>query len=145
VTAAFGYLQFRITRSQRDIARDKLKFDLFASQYERRAAVYEATRTFLADVFDDKISEATIKTYGLRTLDAKFLFYDDPSLHKYLATVRSRVAMWHHAKTSLETTQSSDERKEFARIAAEHLNWITQQGDENSGFDVKFIPFLVYR
>ena len=140
VTAAFGYLQLRIARSQRDIAQNKLALDWFALQYDKRAAVYEATRTFLADVFDKRMSEAAIRAYGLRTLDAKFLFHDDPSLHQYLATIRDRVAMWHGAKTSAEAEQSSDEKKEFERIAAEHLNWITQQG---ATFDVKFAPFLV--
>ena len=48
--------------------------------------------------------------------------------------------MWHGAKTSAEAEQSSDEKREFERIAAEHLNWITQQG---ATFDVKFAPFLV--
>jgi hypothetical protein len=111
VTTVFGCIQFGIARSQRDIAQDKLKLDWFALQYDRRATVYEATRTFLGDVFDDKISEAAIKTYGLRTLDAKFLFHDDPSLHQYLATIRDRVAMWHHAKMKAETENQAMERR----------------------------------
>jgi hypothetical protein len=143
VTGGFGYLQLRIARSQRDIAQDKLKLDWFALQYDKRVAVYEATRSFLKDVFDGKISEAAINGYGLHTLDAKFLFYDDPSLHEHLTTIRNNVAAWHDAKMKAGTEQSSDKKKEFERIAAEQLNWITQQGHESSGFDVKFIPFLV--
>lgn len=140
VTTAFACFQLRITRSQRDIAQDKLALDWFALQYDRRAAVYEATRKFLADVFAGGMSEAAIHAYGLRTLDAKFLFHDDPSLHQYLATIRERVAMWLSAKTSAEAEHSRDEKREFERITAEHLNWITQQG---TAFDVKFGPFLV--
>lgn len=144
VTGVFAYLQFRIARAQRDIAHDKLKFDTFDRQYERRAAIFQETRTFLRDAFLGSISEEKIMAYGLRALDAKFLFYDDPTLHKYLAEIRTRVAMWHHAETSAKTAQSSDERKEYEKIAAEQSNWIRQQGDDAAGFDVRFIPFLVY-
>jgi hypothetical protein len=144
VTGVFAHLQFRVARGQRDIAHEKLKFDAFDRQYERRAAIYQETRTFLREVFVGNISDEKIMSYGLRALDAKFLFYDDPVLHKYLAEVRTRVSMWHDAKTSAKTAQSDDERNAFEGIAIEQLNWIRQQGDDTAGFDVRFLPFLVY-
>jgi hypothetical protein len=143
VTGVFAYLQFRITRAQRDIAQDKLKFDAFDRQYERRAAIYEATRTFLRDTYLGNISEVTIMAYGLHALDAKFLFHDDPALHKYLAEIRSRVGMWHDAKISAKTAQSSDEKRAFEDIETAQLNWIRQQGVRipiQSGQGFRFDP-----
>jgi hypothetical protein len=151
VTGVFAYLQYRIAKSQRDIAhsqrdiaQNKLNFDAFDKQYDRRVAVYRATRTFLSDVYDGNISEQTIKAYGLQALDAQFLFYDDPALYAYLKTIRDKVAMWHHAKMSADTLQAGDEKDEYARVAAEHLKWIQRQGGDYSSFDARFIPFLVY-
>jgi hypothetical protein len=143
VTGVFAYVQAGIAGAQKDIAREKLRSDVFDKNYERRIAIYEATRTFLADVFEDKVSEATVKSYGLRALDAKFVFYEDADLPKYLMRIRGEVAMWYDAKMSAEKTQSSDEKKKFESSAAEHLSWIIQQGDDTAGFDAKFIPFLV--
>jgi hypothetical protein len=128
-------------RQQMVIARDKLQHDIFYRKYERRVAVYEATRKFLADVFEN-ISEDEILTYGLCTLDAQFLF--DDKLYRYLREIHWRVAAWNHARLSIEKS-SGQEKAEFERIKNEHSNWIIQQGDEQTGFAAKFAPFLVHR
>jgi hypothetical protein len=52
------------------IANEKLQFDAFHRQYERRVAVYEATREFLASAFHGNISEDALRAYRLHTLEA---------------------------------------------------------------------------
>jgi hypothetical protein len=66
-----------IAARQAVIADDRLRLDTFERQYERRIAVYEATRKILEDV--GNISEDDIKKYGLMMLSAEFLF-DDKTL-----------------------------------------------------------------
>ncbi len=139
IIAAFGAW---IAARQMLIAHDKLQRDAFEKLYDRRVVVYEATRKYLADVFIGNISENEIRAYGLKTLDAQFLF--DDSLHNYLKEVRFRVTAWSHAKLSVEKETSSNEKDEYKKIMSDHLNWIIQQGDERTGFATGFIPFLKY-
>jgi hypothetical protein len=102
--------------------------------------VYEATRNILASVYLQSISEDDIRVYGLRTLDAKFLF--DDQLYRYLSEIHQRVAVWNDAKSHAEHSPPGDEEDEFERIQNENLNWIRQQGGEESGFASKFESFL---
>jgi hypothetical protein len=96
----------------------------------------------LADVYHGNICEDEIRAYGLKMLDAQFLF--DDGLHKYLKEVCFRVTAWSHANSSVEREPPGDERKKFKRIRDEQLKWINQQGDEQTGFAVNFTPFLKY-
>ena len=103
---------------QAAIARDKLEHDVFYRLYDRRVAVYEATRKFLADVFHGNITEDDIQAYGLLTLDAQFLF--DEELYLYLKEIRQRVAAWRQAKWLSELEPPSAEKGAFADIARLH-------------------------
>jgi|SRR5271155_1966186 len=141
VIAGFGTL---IAASQMWIAREKLRLDAFDRLYNRRVAIYEATRTFLAAVFHDNISEDDIEDYGLKTSDAQFLF--DENLFNYLRGVHSRVTQWRKANCEAEKTEQAhhgDERDAFLRIGREQLKWITEQGDHR--FPLRFGKFIVYR
>jgi hypothetical protein len=97
----------------------------------------------LASVSHGEISDSEIKEFGLKALDAKFLFDND--LHKYLIQIRDRVHAWKNANSSLEQLPTSSARHEWLRIKNEAMQWIIEQGDDRTGFDVKFIPFLVYK
>jgi hypothetical protein len=68
----FAALGVWIAARQMLIANDKLRLDSFDRQYERRFAVYEVTRGILEQVFRRNISEADMRSYGLRALDAQF-------------------------------------------------------------------------
>jgi len=133
----------RVDRRQMVIADEKLKLDAFDRQYDRRVAVYEATRKFLAEVYQNNISTEKIQVYGLCALDAKFLF--DADLYKYLTEIRHRLAAWSSAKPR-PTEFGSDKRSDnVKKIETENLKWINQQGDEQTGFDVRFMPFLMHK
>jgi hypothetical protein len=137
----FGTL---IAASQMWIAREKLRLDAFDRLYNRRVTIYEATRTFLAAVFHNNISEGDIEYYDLKTLDAQFLF--DETLSNYLREVHSRVVQWRKANFKAEQAEQAhqgDERDAFRRISGEQLKWITEQGDYR--FPLRFGKFLVYR
>jgi flagellar basal body-associated protein FliL len=138
VIATFGAW---IAACQMWIAREKLRLDAFDKQYNRRVAVYEATRTFLADVFHGNISDTNIREYSLKTLDAQFLF--NSNLSKYLNEVRDRVAAWNHADSAAEREPPGEQKIKYLTIRNEHLNWITEQGDQR--FPLRFEPFLVYK
>ena len=137
VVAGAGAL---IAYGQWKIARDRLRYDEFYRQYERRFAVYEATRKILAQVFVGGLSENEIRVFVLSTLDAKFLFND--KMAKYLAQIGLQIHTWQDADSSADKSPDGDEKDEHKRIRAEALNWIRQQGDEATGFDTKFRPFL---
>jgi hypothetical protein len=76
ITAAFGYVQFVLARSRRDIALDKLKFDL----YEKRYQVYVITKTMLeyqlgirdaGELTPEKIEELVVSMNQARFISRK--------------------------------------------------------------------------
>jgi hypothetical protein len=129
-----------IAARQMVIANDRLQMEEFQRLYSRRVKVYEETRTLLAKVFsDDGVSEVELRTFGLYALDAQFLFDDE--MYHYLKELRQRVA----SLTLVDSAQSdSAERSEYIRIRKENLDWIVKQGDEHSGFAIRFKPFLAH-
>lgn len=142
VIAAFGAW---IAARQMVIADEKLKLDAFDRQYARRITVYEATRKFLADVYGKNISDENIRIYRLCVLDAKFLFDDD--LYKYLSEICRRVTAWNSARShsSFGDFGKDNRSDDLKKVESENLNWINQQGDEQTGFDVRFRPFLMHK
>jgi hypothetical protein len=138
VAAAGGLIAW----AQMVIARDRFEIDAFDRQYVRRVAVYESTRQFLEGAIRGTLSESDIRAYGLRTLDAQFLF--DDGMYMYLRELCWRVTTWIDAKSSIEKLPPGEDREVQERIRAEQLDWIIKQGDESSGFATKFRPFLVY-
>lgn len=125
------------------IADGKLQLDTFERQYERRFAVYEATRKILGDVFRN-ISDDDIREYGLSMLSAEFIF--DHELWVYLKDIHSQVSAYNYAKSKVEHLPSigEAEKAEFQKLMKANLDWITQQGDERTGFSSRFRPFLSY-
>lgn len=140
-TALFGTW---VALRQMVIARKKLQLDEFYRQYDRRFAVYEATREFLASVYrgkdEDRISDSEIRAYTLCALSARFLF--DENLYKYLHELCFHVTAWNHAASEMESSKSDDTRNEYRKIKESHSAWIRAQGDEATGFSARFEPFL---
>jgi hypothetical protein len=87
IIALFGVW---IAARQMLIANEKVRLDAFNSQYERRFAVYDATRAILEKSIREGVSKADARNYGLRVLEARFLF-DDEELLKYLKDVQSHI------------------------------------------------------
>jgi hypothetical protein len=116
------------------IAYDKLQLDKFDKLYPKRVKVYEETRKILAQVFEGGVSESDLRAYDLTVLDAQFLF--DDAMYQYLRQIRQCIAelifMDAHPPPVYETRK------------AENLNWLIQQGDDHSGFAVRFRRFLEF-
>jgi hypothetical protein len=124
------------------IAWRRFQHDEFYNQYDKRFAVYAATRDFLAKGFQGQISEADIRAYGLHTLDAKFLFDDDGEMFKYLDSIRYHVAVWQDAESHLEGLRAGEDRDAWEGIRKENVEWIRAQ---DRPFDLNFGRFLKYR
>ena len=69
------------------IADEKLWFDIYSNQYEKRFAVYKATLEFLHNVFHSQITEDDLRSYGSQTLQAKIIF--DADMYEYLRDICS--------------------------------------------------------
>jgi hypothetical protein len=141
VAATIALLGAWVAASQMWIAREKLRIDVFDRQYNRRVAVYEATRILLSDVFHGIITDDMIRDFGFKTLDAKFLF--DNKMYEFLREVRNRVAMYVDAEAHALREPPGAEQNKYREIHASQLAWITAQGDQR--FPERFEPFLVYK
>jgi hypothetical protein len=132
-----------IAARQMLIADEKVWLDSFNSQWERRFAVYESTRSILEKCTREKISEADAHIYGLRALEGLFLFGDDDDVYKYLQDVHYHVSKLAHAE-SKSGIESEEERAKYRDMALGHMDWIKGQGfDDQTGIG-RFEPFLKY-
>ena len=129
-----------IAARQMVIANDRLQIDKFDRLYVKRVAVYEATRKILAQVFGSGVSENDLRAYGLVALDAQFLF--DDAMYQYLRQIRQRIAELN--LIDAQPTETLPSHDDYKKRKTENLNWLIAQGDEYSGFAVKFRPFLVH-
>lgn len=87
ITIAFAFTQANIARSQRDIALDKLKFDLF----EKRYAIYAATKQLLEHVVLihdlDKSEPTKIRSLYIALDESRFYF--PPEICRLLSDIQS--------------------------------------------------------
>jgi hypothetical protein len=130
-----------IAARQMLIADEKVWLDSFNSQYERRFAVYESTRSILEKSISQKISEVDARIYELRMLEGQFLFDDD--MYKYLQDIHFHVLGLAQAESKSEI-ESEEERAKYRDMALGHMDWIKGQGfDDQTGIG-RFEPYLKY-
>jgi len=123
------------------IADEKLKHDIFYRRYDRRLALYQATRAFLARAFQTDMSDLEEREFGLLALDAQFLF--DQELYHYLDEMRFRVSARRRASQRANAHPPGDERKASQKIEQQNLKWLIEQGDGATGLTARFMPYLV--
>lgn len=138
--AIVGIFTILISRQSARIAHDKLQQEVFDKQWEKRFAVYVATRDFLKGAHNNTISEIDAQTYGLRALEAQFLF--DKNMYNYLRELHFHGTVLSSTTLSIDHLPPGPDREAQEEIRSEHLAWIRQQGDEKAGFSIKFAPFL---
>lgn len=85
VTVFFNRRQVAIAATQRDIALDKLKHDVF----ERRYEIYISARSFMEDVLHqsdfEKIDNARIREFRVKLDEARFFF--GPDIRDYIGEI----------------------------------------------------------
>ena len=125
------------------MAEERMQFDKFERRWDKRFALYEATRDLLAIGFDETKSteeiKSAIKTYGLRVLESKFLL--DEEMYAYLRDVRREVETWRSEKLKAGQATDPDEKRAHEKLWRNSFTWITTQGTEE--FPEKFMKFLV--
>jgi hypothetical protein len=138
-----------ITMQQKWIAEEKLRRDVFESAYEKRFGVFEATTQLLGKVFSDqRVSETDIRTYGLRVIEARFLF--DEELFQYVKQVQYHVGNLQFARANLLRLKDNqfpadEEQQQYEEISKQALDWIIKQGDDASELSTRFEPYLKRR
>ena len=128
-----GYIAWR----QWQTNKDKLRLDY----YDRRFAVYVATRKFVANAFaNGNVAHEELRAYWVDTRQAKFLFNE--SIEAYLNEI-SNHARHLQAVQLLMKSQAPEERRKSAadEWAAEKI-WFA---DQHKVIDEKFRPFLQLR
>jgi hypothetical protein len=109
-------------------------------QYERRYAVYRATRALMDQAHRKLIPDETLNAFVAAQRDAAFLFDDE--VVAYLAEV-SRHARYLRGITQLmEDMPAGSQKAESATAAGKHRQWLLAQGDailtEKFRRDLKF-------
>jgi hypothetical protein len=114
ITYTFARVQARIATSQRDIALDKLKFDLFRNRYE----VYEAVKKLLEYVpfIDDiaKTDTSKIRSLYVKMDEARFYFPSD--ICAVLNEIHKRCELFFEHLAERDRI-NIDDRDEWSRLA----------------------------
>jgi hypothetical protein len=121
------------------MAEERMEFDKFERRWDKRWALYEATRDILAKGFDEIKSDKDIKNYELRALEAKFLL--DEEMYRYLRRVRFEVNAWQTEKLRADQATDPESKEASERIWRRSFDWINAQGTEE--FPERFRKFLV--
>jgi hypothetical protein len=122
ITVSFARTQANIAQSQRDIALDKLKFDLF----EKRYAIYAATKELLehmALVRDLEKSESTkIRSLYITLDEARFYFPSD--ICRLLSDIHTACESFftHLAQREQTPIDNTDEWRAIAEVLAADLS-----------------------
>jgi hypothetical protein len=118
------------------IARVRLQHDL----YDRRFAVFQAARQFLADVMAHGYpsSNDQIRSYVVGTADAGFLLNQD--IVEYLDEIRNRGSRLWAIEQALKPLPVGNERSALVQQQAALFSWMMEQLP--TGLVAKFKPFL---
>ena len=135
ITFTFNRNQAQLARSQRDIALDKLKFDLF----ERRFSVYEAARNFLVSILTTgKVEGDALLKFVSGMVEARWLL--DESVARYLKEdLYAKALDLETLSAELEGLPVGEERNARVHERGEIKRWLN---DQFPVLDEKFSPFL---
>jgi hypothetical protein len=133
-TLMVGFAVAFIAWQQWQVARNKLRLDLF----DRRYKVFDATRKFLAVIVRDAtFLDSQLLEFYAGTSDAEFLF--DADVVDYLAQVRKRAVDMRTHQKLYERMPVGDERSRHVQAEHEQLLWI---GEQITAMTKTFTPYL---
>jgi hypothetical protein len=114
IAYTFGKAQKQIASSQRDIALDKLKFDLFRNRYE----VYEATKALIEHVSlvsDIQKCDATkVRSLYIKLDEARFYF--PPDICAFLDDLHTRCDLF-FSHLSIREQCDIDDSEQWSKTA----------------------------
>lgn len=150
LSAAAAWQQKDINRQQADTAKQqmvlaqrKLQHDLF----DRRFAVFEAARLFLATMLTQaQTSREQERAFLLTTGDAQFLF--DDGIHAYFEEWRSKASAIRRIELRLENLVGEDQRRPLVDEKGEIFDYFERQADGADGVQgliERFRPYLSLR
>jgi len=114
ITITFARTQAQIAQSQRDIALDKLKFDLF----KRRYATYQSCKTlleyvpFITDI--EKSDPSKLRSLYVSLDESRFYFTPDIYAHLVYIFPRCETFLQHIAQRDQVST---DDREKWSQLA----------------------------
>jgi len=118
-TLLIGCLIGSIAWQQWQVARSKLRLDLF----DRRYKVFDATRKFLAVILREARFEGShLFEFFAGTSDAEFLF--DSDIVDYLAQIRTRALNMRTHQKVYEPLPAGDERSRHVQAEHDQLLWL---------------------
>lgn len=133
-SVAIASRQATTAQQQLIIAKRKLQHDLF----DRRFAIFEAARRFLANMLAQaRTSEEQDRDFVLATGEARFLLDDD--LHSYLDEWRRKASSIRRIELQLESLVGEEQRKPAVDAKGALLDYFENQYDELIN---KFRPYL---
>src|SRR5207248_6642929 len=111
-----------IAWQQWQIARNKLRLDLF----DRRYKVYDATRKFLGTILREAtFADAQLFEFSGGTSDAEFLF--EPDVVAYLTQIRNRAIDMRAHQHTFAPMPVGEERSRHVHAEHDELLWLTHQ------------------
>ena len=133
-TLIVGVGIFFVAWQQWQIARSKLRLDLF----DRRYKVYDATRKFLSEIIRSaNFKDSHLCEFYAGTSDAEFLFGSD--VVDYLAQIRKRAIDMRMHHEMCDPMPVGDERSRHVQANHDQLVWL---GEQLTGMTKIFTPYL---
>jgi hypothetical protein len=90
----------------------------------------------------ETITEVDVQGYGLRVIDAAFLF-EDEDMATYLRSLQHHIRLVLYYKSRIENAKTEVDKGEYQDLGKGEMDWLMEQQDEGKGLD-RFEPFLKY-
>jgi hypothetical protein len=137
LTGAIGCVTVYIAWQQAEIARNKLRLDLF----DRRWVVFEAVMKLASIVLEKAdIRYEQIRDFSIATKGVQFLF--DQKLYDYCSELRKEALAVMAGNKEMEPLAVGEKRTKIAAYLNQRLLWFSDQLDE---IPKRFAPFLKIR
>jgi hypothetical protein len=134
IASIIQYRQWKTADMQREIAKNKISLDL----YDRRFAVYVATREFLASVIGPAdLNHNDHRKYVREIWHARFLF--DAEFVRYLDGLRMTAVSIGTYKATYEENLKNPDR---GKLIDQNQSDLTRIHDEMQNLEIRFLPYL---
>ena len=126
--------QWLIARQQAEVARNKLRLDLF----DRRYRVFEAARTFLLAIASETpFDNSHVFAFDAGISDREFLFGSD--VVDYLKEIKKRALDVRQQQRSFESSPNDEEHSKRVKTEHKEFSWLTEQP---TAMTKVFTPYL---
>lgn len=138
MVAFIGFLQYRTSKRQQEVAEEKLKLDLF----DRRYKVFDATSDLFFNIMQSgaEFDKRDLPKFAIKTIDATFLF--DKTISRFIEKALSYATQLESINIQCNNLPVGAELDNLVKAQMEITGWFSGKFSELQNL---FSPYLKFK